>query len=141
MHTGEPAPAAHSPLLTKTWYANYVLGALTLCYVINTMDRSQILAASLQSIKIIRNPRAVVDGVDAPSVGRFQTGHAHSCQDARVAALGDGFANGLGRALDVELTLPALVVADRKLAGVPLSDLIGNGHWLKPRQTLVAPRG
>jgi MFS family permease len=43
--------AAQSPLLTKTWYANYVLIALTLCYVLNTMDRSQILAASLQAIK------------------------------------------------------------------------------------------
>lgn len=51
MQTTQPAPAAQSPLLTRTWYANYVLGALTLCYVINTMDRSQILAASLQSIK------------------------------------------------------------------------------------------
>ncbi|HET9385852.1 MAG TPA: MFS transporter [Gemmatimonadales bacterium] len=51
LHTGQPAPAAHSPLLTKTWYANYVLGALTICYVINTMDRSQILAASVQAIK------------------------------------------------------------------------------------------
>jgi MFS family permease len=51
LQTTQPAPAAHSPLLTKTWYANYVLGALTLCYVLNTMDRSQILAASLQAIK------------------------------------------------------------------------------------------
>jgi len=51
LQTTQPAPAAQSPLLTRTWYANYVLGALTLCYVINTMDRSQILAASLQSIK------------------------------------------------------------------------------------------
>jgi hypothetical protein len=39
------------PLLTKTGYANYVLGAHTLCYVLNTMDRSQILAASVQAIK------------------------------------------------------------------------------------------
>jgi len=51
LQTTQPALAAQSPLLTRTWYANYVLGALTLCYVINTMDRSQILAASLQSIK------------------------------------------------------------------------------------------
>jgi len=47
----QSARVAHSPLLTKTWYANYVLGALTLCYVLNTVDRSQILAASLQAIK------------------------------------------------------------------------------------------
>ena len=47
----QPARVVHSPLLTKTWYANYVLGALTLCYVLNTVDRSQILAASLQAIK------------------------------------------------------------------------------------------
>jgi MFS family permease len=51
LQTTQPTPAAQSPLLTKTWYANYVLGALTLCYVLNTMDRSQILAASLQAIK------------------------------------------------------------------------------------------
>ena len=50
LKTAQP-PAAQSPLLTKTWYANYVLGALTVCYVINTMDRTQILAASLQAIK------------------------------------------------------------------------------------------
>jgi len=51
LQTTQPTPVAQSPLLTKTWYANYVLGALTLCYVLNTMDRSQILAASLQAIK------------------------------------------------------------------------------------------
>jgi MFS family permease len=45
------SPTVQSPLLTKVWYANYVLGALTLCYILNTMDRSQILAASLQAIK------------------------------------------------------------------------------------------
>ncbi|HWV94320.1 MAG TPA: MFS transporter, partial [Vicinamibacterales bacterium] len=49
--TTQPTPAAQSPLLTKRWYANYVLAALTLCYVLNTMDRSQVLAASLQAIK------------------------------------------------------------------------------------------
>jgi len=38
-------------LLTQPWYWNYVLGALTLCYVFNVMDRSQILAASVQAIK------------------------------------------------------------------------------------------
>jgi MFS family permease len=51
VQTTQQPPAAQSPLLTRTWYANYVLGALTLCYVLNTMDRSQILAASLQNIK------------------------------------------------------------------------------------------
>jgi MFS family permease len=51
LQTTQPTLAGQSPLLTKTWYANYVLGALTLCYVLNTMDRSQILAASLQNIK------------------------------------------------------------------------------------------
>lgn len=38
-------------LITRPWYAYYVLGALTLCYVVNVMDRSQILAASVQAIK------------------------------------------------------------------------------------------
>jgi len=51
LQTTQPTPAVQSPLLTKTWYANYVLIALTLCYVLNTMDRSQILAASVQAIK------------------------------------------------------------------------------------------
>src|SRR6187401_2654283 len=37
--------------LTTVTYRNYVLFALTLCYVLNVMDRSQILAASLQAIK------------------------------------------------------------------------------------------
>ena len=51
MQTTQQPPAAQSPLLTKTWYTYYVLVLLTLGYVINTMDRSQILAASLQAIK------------------------------------------------------------------------------------------
>jgi MFS family permease len=50
LQTTQPPPS-QSPLLSKTWYANYVLGALTICYVLNTMDRSQILAASVQNIK------------------------------------------------------------------------------------------
>ena len=51
MPTTQPTSATQSPLLNKTWYANYVLVVLTLGYVLNTMDRSQILAASLQNIK------------------------------------------------------------------------------------------
>ena len=51
MQTTQQPPAAQSSLLTRTWYANYVLGVLTLCYVLNTVDRSQVLAASLQAIK------------------------------------------------------------------------------------------
>ena len=51
MHTTHTTPTTQSALLTKRWYANYVLVALTLCYVLNTMDRSQILAASVQAIK------------------------------------------------------------------------------------------
>jgi len=51
VQTTQQPPAAQSPLLTKTWYTYYVLVLLTLGYVINTMDRSQILAASLQAIK------------------------------------------------------------------------------------------
>jgi MFS family permease len=50
VQTTQPTPA-QSPLLTRTLYAYYVLGMLTLGYILNTMDRSQILAASLQSIK------------------------------------------------------------------------------------------
>jgi MFS family permease len=45
-------PQQTSPeLLSRTWYAYYVLGLLTICYVANTVDRSQVLAASLQAIK------------------------------------------------------------------------------------------
>src|SRR5688572_1951998 len=44
-----PVVEPHS--LSKPSYGYYVLGALTLCYVINVMDRSQILAASIQAIK------------------------------------------------------------------------------------------
>jgi hypothetical protein len=40
-----------STLLAKVWYRNYVLSALTPCYVVNVMDRSQILAASIHAIK------------------------------------------------------------------------------------------
>src|SRR5215813_1911741 len=47
-----PEPRAVSPaLLSRTSYAYYVLALLTICYVANTVDRSQILAASLQAIK------------------------------------------------------------------------------------------
>jgi len=45
-----PGVGGH-PLLAARWYAYYVLGLLTLCYVTNTVDRSQVLAASLQAIK------------------------------------------------------------------------------------------
>jgi MFS family permease len=38
-------------LLAKPAYQHYVLGLLTICYVMNTVDRSTVLAASLQAIK------------------------------------------------------------------------------------------
>src|SRR3954463_11754512 len=38
-------------LLSKAWYGYYVLALLTICYVANVVDRSQVLAASLQAIK------------------------------------------------------------------------------------------
>jgi len=44
----EPKP---SVLLSRTWYWYYVLALLTICYVANVVDRSQVLAASLQAIK------------------------------------------------------------------------------------------
>jgi MFS family permease len=44
----EPKP---SILLSRTWYWYYVLALLTICYVANVVDRSQVLAASLQAIK------------------------------------------------------------------------------------------
>ena len=47
----QPVAASLSPLLSNPAYQYYVLGVLTVCYVVNVLDRSQILAASLQSIK------------------------------------------------------------------------------------------
>jgi MFS family permease len=51
----EPPGTSHEPpvsrLLSAPWYWYYVLGLLTLCYVANVVDRSQVLAASLQAIK------------------------------------------------------------------------------------------
>src|SRR5262245_46999186 len=38
-------------LLLSPAYGYYVLGVLTVCYVMNTVDRSQVLASSLQAIK------------------------------------------------------------------------------------------
>src|ERR1051325_8002289 len=46
----EPRATSHD-LLAKTWYWYYVLALLTICYVANVVDRSQVLAASLQAIK------------------------------------------------------------------------------------------
>src|SRR5437763_17161640 len=47
-----PEPREASPaLLSKTWYWYYVLALLTICYIANVVDRSQVLAASLQAIK------------------------------------------------------------------------------------------
>src|SRR5262245_58090946 len=45
------ADAPVSGLLANPSYWYYVLGVLTLCYITNTVDRSQVLAASLQAIK------------------------------------------------------------------------------------------
>jgi MFS family permease len=48
----QPPSADVSPaLLSRTWYWYYVLALLTICYVANVVDRSQVLAASLQAIK------------------------------------------------------------------------------------------
>jgi MFS family permease len=51
--TGPQSPVeAEAPaLLAKSWYWYYVLALLTICYVANVVDRSQVLAASLQAIK------------------------------------------------------------------------------------------
>src|SRR5262245_24116989 len=46
-----PGQSDAPELLTKPAYWNYVLGLLTICYVMNTVDRSTVLAASLQAIK------------------------------------------------------------------------------------------
>jgi MFS family permease len=58
---GGPLPSDHplathpgsraSGLLDKPWYWYYVLGLLSVCYVANVVDRSQVLAAALQAIK------------------------------------------------------------------------------------------
>src|SRR5215471_15670497 len=48
---GIKANLSQHMLLKKAWYGYYVLALLTLCYVANVVDRSQVLAASLQAIK------------------------------------------------------------------------------------------
>jgi MFS family permease len=49
--TRHDVQADPTDLLSKPAYWNYVLGLLTICYVMNTVDRSTVLAASLQAIK------------------------------------------------------------------------------------------
>ena len=46
-----PATHAGEGVLGRPLYWTWVLFALTICYIVNVMDRSQILAASLQAIK------------------------------------------------------------------------------------------
>ncbi len=46
------AVPARATIMSKPWYRNYVLGVLFLAYVANTIDRSSILAVSLQAIKL-----------------------------------------------------------------------------------------
>jgi MFS family permease len=50
-HTHSHPIDAGSRQLASTSYAYYVLLMLTLCYVVNVIDRSQVLAASVQAIK------------------------------------------------------------------------------------------
>ena len=38
-------------LMSTSWYRHYVLGLLFLSYALNVMDRSSVLAVTLQSIK------------------------------------------------------------------------------------------
>jgi MFS family permease len=45
------ADSTEPVLLSRTWYWYYVLALLTVCYIANVVDRSQVLAASLQAIK------------------------------------------------------------------------------------------
>ena len=49
--TSDELRATSPDLLSKTWYWYYVLALLTICYVANVVDRSQVLAAALQAIK------------------------------------------------------------------------------------------
>lgn len=54
MATAATSPVRTEPthaLLARPAYGSYVLGLLTLCYIMNVIDRSTILAASLQAIK------------------------------------------------------------------------------------------
>ena len=46
------AQSSASSLLSAAWYRNYVLGVLFLTYIVNVIDRSQVLAVNLQSIKL-----------------------------------------------------------------------------------------
>src|SRR5262245_50109650 len=44
--------STRATIMSKVWYRNYVLGVLFLAYVANTIDRSSVLAVSLQAIKL-----------------------------------------------------------------------------------------
>jgi predicted MFS family arabinose efflux permease len=50
-HTSSRPIDERNSHITSMSYANYVLLMLTLCYVVNVVDRSQVLAASVQAIK------------------------------------------------------------------------------------------
>ena len=43
---------ARATIMSQPWYRNYVLAVLLLAYVANTIDRSSVLAVSLQAIKL-----------------------------------------------------------------------------------------
>jgi MFS family permease len=47
----EPVEDQRASVLSTPWYANYVLGVLLVSYIVNVMDRSSVLALSLQAIK------------------------------------------------------------------------------------------
>jgi MFS family permease len=48
----ERTPDNGIAVMSAWWYRNYVLGVLFLSYAVNVMDRSSVLAVSLQSIKL-----------------------------------------------------------------------------------------
>ena len=50
------APQQTDPLLTARWYRRYVLGVLFVTYVLNVIDRSPVLAVSLQYIRRSSTP-------------------------------------------------------------------------------------
>src|SRR5919106_3276710 len=52
MAVAQTEAIAGAGIMSKAWYRSYVLGVLFLAYVANTVDRSSVLAVSLQAIKL-----------------------------------------------------------------------------------------
>jgi len=96
---------------------------------------------SLQFVEELRHTRAVVDGADAASVGRLETGHAHAHQDAPGAAGARDFDDGFGGGGDPQAALGHFLRGKLQAPGLTLLDLLGHRQRRELRQTRVHAGG